>query len=1352
MESDLDYFNNTEAMIADPATDSSPEDRLCGPFGIGMSRTSKYSQSKLDRKLTDRAKLCPCKETKLLKPGKKSDSEDHALRLYGLHQSIPPYHLEGPEKNMCWISGKTVTQTEVFSEENEDNTEKMPPFSYLTLEEVRKLQIGDRIDYCDDDCRFIQVEVVEMDRFNLVMNRMDDIRCRKSEICCSLQGDDDLGRFASLGSFTNRRAHRMKHLKIGDMVDCVFDPKHEGSDFIRSIAGEVVDRQIGQVQIRVRKKQIGHRAPTRELYWRHLDMFFGNHAIVQPWPAMYSHDPLIHTHGDGHWKCGDIVEYQTKNMEFMDTAIFVLPGRSKGFVTAVLNQYPLKLKVWDGEMVRELCSNDFHFRRVPQRILSPLRYLFYVKKTAESSLMAWTLKNILGDGFDWLTVNIIAEYLPLNHQRDVYFDTSRFEQVVKIQDNPHSRNDEILSELATALKVDDRLENCHLSNVEQHPAFDEEFEESMVKWQNVHRIKDGWTGFYQRMIFDVARKGHPTFPQDPHVNDKKSTPRHQMYAEKPYLPLINEEGRSNLKLVSNRIDIALKPTTKLYGYQLHTVLWCHELERSILAKQSLCVGSNDLRFCFDAGMGCAVYCIKKRTTNNPKPTLTQKHRDDEREVPELEMRANVDEHLEYEYIPADVPRVIPPRVITYRGGIIADAGGLGKTLTMLSLMAAHPFGDDITRNCFHGQSADLQYGPKGQTILCAATLVAVPSHLIQKWNAEIQHHFKDHLLNVVVISTEADHQKLTCSDVLRANVVLVSASFLRGPQCVSFNFHCGSGRPQYGSKTSKQENFNRSIQAPSLELFHWRRVVIDEGHQLLADDQVRAHLLRINSDFRWYCTATPFPTDASIEYAAKFLDIRLNGHLIKWSEELNKPLGSVLHNVLYHHLYSRHTEESISSSLHHSNIQEICLKMDLHPIERMLYDITKMRRDTPMADVMLERKICAGNLRDFEQRLYLTWKRKQDRAQWLREILKACFSPLEIQSEDEKCPWDEEDEDPMNPVFFDNYLQKLMLINRYHFSKITETFERKILNIKKELKNLFRERAVRNRQLKRSEWTQRQERILKQIALVIYTRKNIFQKLKSQMSFYRLQFDRVHDIGIEQQIEVYEEQFRTAGDGEKLLKILRKFGSKQALLLQFVLEKLGNPNNRIIIFSLFGRLLKILKDRLKMVGVEAEVGGDNGDAEGNRVKLLSNKNAMIDTDLHSVTHFILVDPIPGSQSKSFFAENHAIQRARRHGMGRSSTATKVLRFVAQNTIEQEIHERNELLREQTKINRNNVQLGNRTQDEINFYLNIKTCTHQPIGIKRKRKDKENMGNADDEHELFDQSESPNKKRRLSIQE
>ena len=936
-----------------------------------------------------------------------------------------------------------------------------------------------------------------------------------------------------------------------------------------------------------------------------------------------------------------------------------------------------------------LDSNLYHIRRARDVTPSPLRRLFHVEVIPESVFMAWKLKDILyemGIALGEVPL-IIVQYLPLKYQRDVYLDTELFDKVLNSQSD--SENDDFR-------KIADALCRKNISKSRQ---------------SSVWRDDDH---YYRSMISDVAQR-------------QIASP-HPLLSQNARLPQITPSGRGHIGIVAKRLDMVLKPNTNLYGYQLHTVLWCHELERSILAKQSLCVGSNDLQFC--SGSNCAVYVHEE----SGACTSARKRRPIE----------NVS------YSTARGHRAIEPRIVHYGGGIVADDVGLGKSLSMLSLIAAHPFKDDITKSSFDENTGTLEYGPDGDTVRCAATLVVAPNHLIHQWKDEIDRHFTSNSLNVVTITTKKTHLNVTYRHLLEAHVVLVSASFLNGNYYQTtretFAQNWIPEREKHwtlieqkasSNSTSKHDQQTKwcPLRGPFLDLLHWRRFILDEGHEILLKSKARGHIRGFKSDFKWYCTGTPFPSDQIMEYAAHFLDIRLNGELIPRIHQ--KRSFSLLHNVIYHHLYSRHTKESIATDDHLPDIQETCELIEFHPIERILYEATRKLRGTKLEDLELERAICSGALEKIECGLFIPWQRK----------LWGAGNSMRVSI----------------IQFYQSNLKHLLRINKRNCTVVIEKLIEKREHIEK-----IKKKRIPKLEKYQKEVDEMKKRFKKQNipwnpnvawlnATDQYKHSNLQYKLnmaKKEVALWTEGMEIWPSIGrilqknISGKIREFESNIASEPRGSILLEIMRQYGSKQALLLQFVQQILQDRSCRIIIFSLFGMLLQVLKKRLERIGIHAALCSGNvysrrkamrafqkeidpdGEDAANRVILLSSRCAASGSNLNLATHVILVDPIPGASSESFAQERQAIGRAVRQGMDERGIATKVIRLVVQDSIEQETHERNAKVREQqnTELHSNNgvkreghnydsslldgLKIEDRTNEEIEFFVNIREYAEQ----------------------------------------
>ncbi len=206
-----------------------------------------------------------------------------------------------------------------------------------------------------------------------------------------------------------------------------------------------------------------------------------------------------------------------------------------------------------------------------------------------------------------------------------------------------------------------------------------------------------------------------------------------------------------------------------------------------------------------------------------------------------------------------------------------------------------------------------------------------------------------------------------------------------------------------------------------------------------------------------------------------------------------------------------------------------------------------------------------------------------------------------------------------------------------------------------------------------------------------------------------------------------------------------------------------NINNRIIVFSTFNETLKQIKNRLAKINVYAvsctgsifsrkiamkafqnnNIINDNKSVNDGRIILLSSKNAASGANFNKATHVILCDQISGSTSESYAAEKQAIGRGVRQGM--QNNKTKVIRFVVDNTIEQDIYKRNEKIRTSNNNNNNNScndWKGKRRDSEIDFYVKI-----DQMNESRNRKRKNMNDTYENEENIIENNIGPPQKKR-----
>ncbi|ELR18890.1 uncharacterized protein ACA1_037440 [Acanthamoeba castellanii str. Neff] len=146
------------------------------------------------------------------------------------------------------------------------------------------------------------------------------------------------------------------------------------------------------------------------------------------------------------------------------------------------------------------------------------------------------------------------------------------------------------------------------------------------------------------------------------------------------------------------------------------------------------------------------------------------------------------------------------RTLVTRGGMLADEMGLGKTLVVLSLIAM--------------QKANVD------------KIIARDDELrpLDEWENEIKKHTNPRL-KTYVVNTARGHEKISYKDVINADVVIVSFTFLSNRIYLTTSPSCTPAQVK-----SQSGDFDplRAF-SPVFHQFRWLRIVLDEGHEVMSD-------------------------------------------------------------------------------------------------------------------------------------------------------------------------------------------------------------------------------------------------------------------------------------------------------------------------------------------------------------------------------------------------------------------------------------------------------------------------------------------------------------------------------------
>lgn len=318
------------------------------------------------------------------------------------------------------------------------------------------------------------------------------------------------------------------------------------------------------------------------------------------------------------------------------------------------------------------------------------------------------------------------------------------------------------------------------------------------------------------------------------------------------------------------------------------------------------------------------------------------------------------------------------RSLTFHGGGLVDEVGLGKTIQMITLAIKNP--------C---ESTSYTRPEDKCHMYSRATLIICPNQLCKQWERELENMVsKDYSPVVYTILTKTHFDKYTYQDVLDADFVIVSNTFLDNkaftiPWTVQVNAMKSFSRQTWseqdnikladlfktmGEKLVKNPIETLSNANPFFQLIHWHRLIVDEFHEVHANAKysaIKNILPYIKSNYRWIVTATPFIKDSSMYNSLNFL-----------VDYQNKDGENILTNAKFvdymaTNCFRRNTKKSIKEEYTIPPITDEIRWLKFTATERMMYNAQLANPNNDRCSVYLRQLCCHPQLAD-ETRMALS--------------------------------------------------------------------------------------------------------------------------------------------------------------------------------------------------------------------------------------------------------------------------------------------------------------------------------------------------------------------------------------------
>jgi SNF2 family DNA or RNA helicase len=577
------------------------------------------------------------------------------------------------------------------------------------------------------------------------------------------------------------------------------------------------------------------------------------------------------------------------------------------------------------------------------------------------------------------------------------------------------------------------------------------------------------------------------------------------------------------------------------------------------------------------------------------------------------------------------------KCLFWNGGILCHEVGMGKTIIVLGMINA---------------TIDRQ----------KLNLVICPRRLLKQWVEEIKKFTKINVIPILSITQYRKLCKIKASGKLQesGSIVVLAYSFLTND-----NYQI------------RDSNLDR------VEAFEWNRIILDEAHEYLYDhhrsnpkSRIENEIFKLNQTnaFRWVCSATPYTNLDSFIHLSYFLQKKSNcldyvygvnksEHGEHFVDNIDDRTLHSFQNIAKKYMCRRlKSNENITiPPPHYENVF-----LEMTSIEDTMYQTCVNDRERVM--------ICTHILvSDFHNRimkgesismieLKVKYAEKfHKKKQYLNTRIRNINATLALTDIDSRMRLNLQ-------AKLEDHEKELHEINQR--SKIFETIEERIVD--NEICSICLD-----------PWVEKKETAVLHCGHFVCTTccGSILQTSSlCPMCRSPISKDAINYIKNEE----YIDRIPTSNTPTEIDSIKSKHGSKMAYLItqiQSILEE--NEDNRIIVFSMWDVMLKLVVSSLNDIGIEnILLKGTASMIANNIVKFKSKTNCkvlMMSSDKQAsglniveATHIFLLDSVNSKPCDVSSIEKQAVGRAVRIGQSKN---VKIYRTIMKDTIEEEHYEK-----------------------------------------------------------------------------